>query len=518
MTGTVVDAVSGDPIRKALVQLNNVPRRTAFTDNSGLFQFEGVLFGRVSLTVQKPGYFSEQDMSRTGVQVEVRADSAPVVLKLFPEAVIYGKVATTDGTPLEHVTVTLTHVAVRDGQRRWENQASTGTDDDGNFRFANLQSGTYYVGAGSYTEQPENLLPVDEVPTTGYRGMYYPAAIDRASASPVQLSAGQQSEVNFSLSEVPVYRVSGIVTGYAPNQGVGLQVLDQSVGLLPIGVEFSAENGRFDVRGLPAGNYVLKAFSQLAPNQSVRAEVHFGLSQDLHNLHVQLAPAISVPVTVSTEAQPSARHARGPNSNSFFAGPLTSMRLIASGPAAIDAFASFEGQPGQQNLVFRNVDPGRYSVRIDPNWPWYVASAEYGPTNVLTDDLVITAGAPTQELHVTLRNDGAELSGTVNVPDGIMDPVTIIAVPQAAANTSSRITSFVPPPERRRAAKGDDFGLGMLAPGEYLVFAFDHIDGLEYFNPEVLQTYSSRAAHITLSPNQHAKVALELIHTEEDTK
>ena len=518
VTGTVVDAVSGEPIRKALVQLNIAPIRTAFTDDGGRFQFEGVLPGSFGLTAQKPGYFSEQELSRNGMpQLEVGANASPAVVKLVPEALIYGKVTTSDGTPLEHVTVTLTHGAIRDGLRHWDNQGSTNTDEDGHYRFANLRPGTYYVGAGPYTPQPENLLAVDEIPKSGYRGVYYPGAIDRASASPVQLSAGQQSEADFSLSEVPVYRVSGIVTGYAPNQGVGLQVLDQSGVQVPVGVDFSSENGRFDVRGLPAGNYVLKAISQLPPNENVRAEVRLSLSQDLHNLHVGLAPAITIPVVVTRDSQGSGGRIRTSSSQSFLTGPLVSMRLIASGPTATDAFASVEGQPGQQNLIFRNIDPGRYSVRIDPNWPWYVASAEYGQTNLLTDDLVVTAGAPPQELRITLRNDSAELSGTVHVPDGMTAPVTVIAIPQGAAKASPRITSFLPPPDRRRAATADDFGLGMLAPGEYLVFAFDHIDDVEYSNPEVLQNYSSQAARITLSPNQRAKVALELIRTGDDT-
>ena len=519
LAGTVIDAVSKEPIRKALVQLNIVPRRVAFTDNGGRFQFEGVLPGSVSLTAQKPGYFSEQELSGAAAEpIDVGPDTPPAVVKLLPESVIYGKVTTSDGTPLEHVTITLTHASIRDGQRHWDNPGSTNTDEDGRFRFPNLRPGTYYVGAGPYTPLPENLLQVDEVPTTGYRGVYYPGAADRASASPIQLSAGQQSQADFSLSEVPVYRVSGIVTGYAPNQGVGLQLLDQSGVPLPVGVQFSADNGRFDVRGLPAGNYVLKANAQLAPNQNVRAEVRFSLSQDLHNLHVGLTPAITIPVVVTTESQPSVGRPRRSNSQSFLAGPLVSMRLIASGPPTTDAFAIVEGQPGQQNVIFRNVDPGRYSARIDPNSPWYVASAEYGQTDLLTDDMVITPGAPAPELHVTLRNDSAELSGTVQVPDDTTALVTVVAIPQGAAKALARITSFVPTPESRRSAKADDFGMGMLAPGEYLVFAFDHIDNVEYSNPEVLQSYGSQATHITLSANQHAKVALELIRTEDNTK
>jgi hypothetical protein len=51
-----------------------------------------------------------------------------------------------------------------------------------------------------------------------------------------------------------------------------------------------------------------------------------------------------------------------------------------------------------------------------------------------------------------------------------------------------------------------------LAPGEYLIYAFDS-DRLEYTNPDVLQAYASQAAHVTLSPNQKLQVALELIRT-----
>jgi hypothetical protein len=512
----VIDAVSGEPVRRALVQLNVVPRRTAFSDSGGRFQFEGVLAGPVQLSAQKPGYFSEQEVSSVGVRpIDVGPNTAPAVVNLFPESVIYGKVTTSDGTGLEHVTITLTHANIRDGQRHWDSQGSTNTDEDGHYRFANLHPGTYYVGAGSYTPQPDNLLAVDEAPTTGYRGVYYPGTPDRASASPIQLSAGQQSEADFSLNEVPVYRVSGIVTGYIPNQSVGLEVLDQSGVQVPVGVEFSAENGRFDVRGLPAGNYVLKAFSQLAPDQNLRAELPFSLTQDLHNLHLGLSPGITIPVVVTTESQPSVGRTRRGNSQSFLAGPLVSMRLIASGPPATDAFPNVEGQPGEQTLIFRNVDPGRYLARIDPSGQWYVASVEYGQTNLLMDDLVITAGAPAQEMRITLRNDSAELTGIVQVPDGVATPVTIIAIPQSAAKAAPGMMTLVFSQDRRGGPA--DFSLGKLAPGEYLVFAFDRIHDIEYSNPEVLQNYSSHAAHITLSANQRAKVALELIHTEEGT-
>ena len=39
----------------------------------------------------------------------------------------------------------------------------------------------------------------------------------------------------------------------------------------------------------------------------------------------------------------------------------------------------------------------------------------------------------------------------------------------------------------------------------------DRADELEYRNPEVLASYVSNAAHVTVAPGQDAKVNLELI-------
>ena len=61
VSGMVIDAATGEPIRKALVQLQTTQQRTTFTDGDGRFQFDGIPAGQVSLTAQKPGYFGEQE-------------------------------------------------------------------------------------------------------------------------------------------------------------------------------------------------------------------------------------------------------------------------------------------------------------------------------------------------------------------------------------------------------------------------------------------------------------------------
>src|ERR1035438_6664316 len=82
VSGTVINAVSGEPVGKALVQLYDMQQRTMFSDGDGRFQFDGILAGRISLNAQKPGYFGEQEVRRQGqLQVEVGPKSESVVLK-----------------------------------------------------------------------------------------------------------------------------------------------------------------------------------------------------------------------------------------------------------------------------------------------------------------------------------------------------------------------------------------------------------------------------------------------------
>ncbi len=253
LTGTVIDSVTGEPIRRALVQLYGRQRRTAFSDGDGHFELEGIPADTYTVTAQKPGYFNQQELLRGAVPpVDVGPKTASAVVKLVPEAVIAGRVADSSEVPLEHVSVNLEYVEVREGRRHRESKGSAITDEDGRFRFANLKPGTYFLNASPYTPLAETMLDANTPPKTGYSGVYYEGATDLASASPIQLTAGQQAEANFALTEAPVYAVSGTVSGYGPHQGVGIQVFDQSGLQTDRGAIFNSENGRFDIHALAA--------------------------------------------------------------------------------------------------------------------------------------------------------------------------------------------------------------------------------------------------------------------------
>jgi hypothetical protein len=498
LSGSVVNSVTGEPIGHALVRVSGNTQRTAFSDGEGHFQFEGMPAGTFGVIGQKPGYFTEMELGRGGNNTVTLGPSTDVVVvKLSPHSVISGRVVDATGQPIEHVPVRLTAKALREGRRYWEARGQQQTDEDGRYRFGDLMPGTYYIAAGPGRDVINRILRGTEGPKIGYPSMYYPGVPDLASAAPIQLAAGQHAEAEFSMTAGPLYRVSGTVAGYHPQQGVGFQFWSQSGDDLSVPIKFDSETGHFDVDGAPPGNYTVKAFSS-GEGQPLRGQLQLNVAGNVENLHLVLGPAISIPVVVKTESRSAAANQPG------MQGPPVSVRLIPSDPSTSESYSTMvRGKPGAYSVVLQNVEPGKYSVELTPQGLWYVQSAQYGQTNLLYDDLTVASGGTSYPLEIVLRDDGPSLTGTVKVADGKDTDVTVVAVPEPASKLATKVTHVY---------SLSTFGFVGLAPGEYLIYAFDS-DRLEYTNPDVLQAYASQAAHVTLSPNQKLQVALELIRT-----
>jgi hypothetical protein len=261
------------------------------------------------------------------------------------------------------------------------------------------------------------------------------------------------------------------------------------------------ETGGFDVDSVPPGGYVVKAFSQGGPDQPLRGEAHLNVVASVENLHLVLGPAISIPVVVRMESRASSNPGTGA---AAIQGPPLSVRLLSTDPTAPESYSIVRNNSGTYSAVLQNVEPGKYSVDLIPWSTWYVQSAQYGQTNLLYDDLSIASAGQIYPMEIVLRDDGATLTGTVKSPDGTGTQATVVAVPEPASRVSAKVAY---------SSLQNGFTFNGLAPGEYLIYAFDYADRLEYSNPDVLQAYASQAAHVTLAPNQKTQVVLDLIRT-----
>ena len=495
LSGTVVNSATGEAVPRAMVRLNGNVQRNAWSDPDGHFQFDGLPAAQVTVTAQKPGFFTDQDANGPASSwITIGANSSAVTVKLIPQSAIYGRVTDSAGQPIEHIPMRLTARSIRDGRKRWEPRGMSETDEDGHYRFAGLMPGTYYLAAGPRQGELE-LLAAGEKQKSGFPHLYYPGVPDLATAASIQLSSGAQTEADFSLGAVPVYKVSGVVSGHSADQGVGFQVLTPSGDEVSVPTNFNMETGVFTLDDVPAGSYLLRALSQLNL-QPLRAEARIAVASSMDGVHLALSPAVSIPIEARLDAHGSSA---GNSSAANVRRPPLSVHLIPQDITVGELFSS--SQPNGSGIMLQNVDFGTYTVDIKPLPPWYVQSASYGQTNVLYDDITISPGL-SYPMDIVLRDDGASISGTLKSSGSTPQRATIVILAQPASRLGAHTLQGIT----------DSFSLSGLAPGDYLVFAFDRVDGLEYSNSEVMDAYASRAAHVTLTAGQSAQVQVELIH------
>jgi|SRR5579864_1258411 len=492
ISGTVVNAVTGEPIRRALVQTYIGTGRTALTDGSGQFEFHDLPPGQTSINVRKPGFFDESQvpsLSRVPEMANIGPDTRPLLLKLLPEGVIYGRVQGANRKPIENLRVNLFSTRVVDGRRRLEQTGGASTNDIGEFRIAGLLPGVYYLEAGPSWQSSE--LDPSKRASHGNSASFYPGSPDLTSASPIEIAPGQQVNADLELPSAQFFKISGSVIG--GGDGINLQIVDHVGNNLPVMHHFDPASGQFDAMA-PTGRYTLIATAYQAGAPST-AEIPLNVASDQSGIRLALSPESSIPVHVRTEATQSL----------LVGGPaVPSVHLIDTSRLGARMYSLVvQGDPRNPSLSLQNLSPGKYHVELSVNGPWYVQSAQCGTTDLLRDELTITAGVQSPPVEIVLRDDGASLE--VRISNGpSQERMLILLVPDNGSSVHAQ-TVF----------SNGTIGLRNLTPGSYSVLAFDHADGLEYTNPEVLSPYMSKAAHVVLQPNQEQQVDVQLTSVNE---
>ena len=496
-----MNSVTGEPVPHALVQVYS---QSALADSSGHFEFAGLPEADVVLLARKPGFFSEQELMRTRQTqdiVHIGPDTPPVTLRLVPEAVVYGKVES-GGEPIEGAPVTLYQSTMNDGRRNWQQQ-QTVTDEDGEFRIAGLRPGNYLMSAGPSLDTSALRITGPDF-DVGYAKAFYSGALELNQATPINLAAGQQLQIDFSLKKAHAFKLSGNIVGNAAGKNASLMFQDGSGRMFGFPMRFDVTGQQFSA-WVPTGSYVIRAQSQDENGTALIAELPITVSSDRTGLVLALEPMPSIPVIVHMESSPtqSSEQKQGRVRFSFFSGARNavpaSVMLEANGDSLNPrSYSAYQEQGSNSQFSFRNIEPGKYNLVVRPYGPWYVQSATSGGANLLNQALNVGGGG--QTIDIVLRNDSAILN--VRLPaEGKRNIGTVLVIRDDA-----------PSDVKAMSVDGEGpFSLPGLAPGGYNVLAFDQIDQLEYSNPEVLGQYLSRATHVNLQADQTLDVSVERI-------
>jgi hypothetical protein len=492
LKGTVVDSATGEPIHGALVQAYGAQTRSMLTGLDGKFDFEGMQPGNVVVRPRKPGYFGAYDLSperQLLENIDLEASTPPIVLKLIPEGVIYGRVTSDNGEPVEDLAINVIYIHIVNGHKQREQRGTLRTDEEGGFRLAELQPGTYYVSAGPSESMtfppPGNQGKV----TQGYPLTFYPGVSDMESAAPITIKPGTHAELNFSPPTQPLYQVAGTVSGFLPNQGVNVGFASASGGQNFLPVQFNQQTGTFEVQAIPGGTYLVTATCQGPTQNILAATATINVNSNIPNLHLALAPVISIPVLFTLNlANPSQERPPAP----------AGVELTPTDPARMNEVYGSNSEPSGSWI--HGIGPGSYSAEITSQGPWYVASATYGSTDLFRDPLMIAPGGAPGRIEIEVREDGATLNGTVLDGDQPA-PGAVLVIPDRSLSQQRMVATD----------EHGNFQIEMLAPGNYSLLAFDRLDDLEYANPQALQQYATKEKSITLGSNGKAAVQLDLI-------
>lgn len=487
ISGTVVNALTGEPIRRAMVEVTGAAPRMALTDFSGHFQFEGISEERAYLMVSKPGFLPGQGGVADAGLIGVSRESSNVTIKLSPANVIFGRITTVDQQPLEGFMVSTVARQVVEGRLTWMRNAGGGmTDEAGNFRISGLPSGTFYLVVNQNQATTLGQTGVPNAREQGYAATYYPGVAQFAAATPIELAYGRELEANMVLSAEPLYQVAGSIGG-DPNVISGLTMTRNAGEESDYFASLPVSGGRFEAK-LPAGSYSV----EVPRSDGVQQSGSVTINSDNSDLQISLVNAPAVEVHLQTE------HSGGavlqPASTSSSAMPGVTVQLFSTSP-----FRPWSGfwSPGYDQI--RNLRAGTFRVRINTAAPWWVKSARSGSLDLLTDDLTVPASGAVSPIEITLRDDAGSVRGTVSPVD--RSQVAIVLLVQARGERNLIQMSGSP---------DGNFNFPSVAPGDYAVVALRNSDQIEYENPEVLDLYLSNAPHVSVQANSAASVTVSV--------
>jgi len=486
LLGTVINAITGEPMRRAAVQISGQNGSIALTDAGGRFALEGLAEGNVFLTAMKPGFYDDETSHANAVRVG--KDAPAVVLKLTPWAVISGRVTTKDEQPLEGFQIRILAKKNVAGRLIWVDQPNLArTNEDGEFRIAGLQSGTYYVGVDQSAGTTLSEKGVPNAREQTFTKVFYPGVSELSSATPIEIAPGQEAEVSFSLSAEPIFQVSGSLTGQlmvVPGVTFARKAGDD--------IDFTQtadlQDGKFQVK-LPAGAYSVSGTTSDGVELNTPGAT-LVIRADEADLRVPLHTLPTIPVQVEKE-----QGSTGSERRVAVQGVLSGVSL-----QLVPVSHSWRGTNvwrGQSGGI--HVAPGTYRLQITATGEWWVKSVQSGSIDLLNDDLTVVEGEQPEPMEVIVRDGAGMVSGTIS-PAGDSGQVLVLLV---QAHGTRNIVHAV------RATQGN-FTIPGVAPGDYAILALDEGERLEYDNPEVLNPYLSDAERVSVLPHGTVMVNLGL--------
>jgi protocatechuate 3,4-dioxygenase beta subunit len=527
IAGTVIDAVSEQPLTKAEVRLRRAPgpletasqpasqsvlqSLSASTDASGRFVFDGLSAGRYVLLASHDGYVTGRENSRLrGQMLSLTSGQhiSDVVLRLLPGGVIAGHITNEAGKALRGVSVQAMKSSYPRGRRELHDVAHITTNEAGEYRIPGLAPGKYYIRAkapGSLKAKPGS--------DKAYVPLFYPAASDQARSIALVVRAGEDL-AGVDMNFVPVHavhirgRVINSRTSLPSKEAEVTLLSDQGETIFSPGQDFSVgTQATFEFQGVPPGSYVLVAQQPGNPQEPKtmwgRTSIEVG-DTNLEHVEVVVSPGVDFSGRIRVEGKTDLDTSKEDLSKDMsklvgILAPQEASSLAGLMPDIDNAPVKPDG-----SFIFREVPEGTYRLNFFPiPAGFYLKSS--GTADVLETGLTVGRGHSPPPMELVLSSGAARIDGTVESEQQSLPGASVVLVPDGKQRAQ---------PSNFRQAVTDQLGrfaMRNIAPGDYTLFAWEQIESGAYMDPDFLGQYEDRGKAVHIEEGGHSTVQLEVI-------
>ena len=526
LEGRVVDAATGEPVRKASLVLNRtdaarsasgLPQSfSTSSDASGGFAMKNLEPGSYRLRASRNGFvtteYGARRASSAGTVLSLRRGQQmkDVEIRLTPHGVVTGRILDEDGEPVASASTQLLKLQYVNGKKQLTATGAGTTNDLGEYRVFGLAPGKYYVSASfliaDSTSADRSAAPR---PEEDYVPTYYPGTRDPASAVPIEVAAGAQAaRIDMVLAKTHTVTIKGHVNpaGAVPMLYMAPRSLFGPVSLKMVRVD---AKGDFEIRGVAPGAYALtgstrqngKAYSSSLP-------VDAG-SANIEGLTFTIEPGFPVAGRLRVDGETKEDFSK------------VQVRLqaremgIGSLMAAMGS-ALTGGTPGaatgkvEKDLSFRleDVNADRYDVTLSGLADgFYVSAIRCGDADVLLSGLALSGGPP-EPVEIVVSPRAGQIGGSVQNPKTLQPApeATVALVPQEKERRDRPVYY-----QQATTDQSGRFTFKNLPPGGYRVFAFEDVEDGAWMDPDFMKPLETKGEPVTVRESGQETVQLKLI-------
>lgn len=489
ISGTVVHGLTGKPLNRTYVAVAPIEQRTVttivVTGPDGRFRFNGLKAGKYSLMAERSGFERQAYMERhlhqgyaTAVVVGEHQSGENLVFRMTPGAVITGHVIDTRGEPVPGLTVRAFRLAGAGTQRRIQYGSSGTTDDRGYYRIHSLPAGMFALTVAGRPWRSQSALGLEP---TAYPVTFYPGTTRAENAGSVRLEPGRDTRADFVVNPVPAVTVSGRLSG-GERRGVQISLTVPGIGGSEVtyGEAASVYGNKFTLKDVALGRYFVNAWEE----HKVIARGMIDVTAPDTTIDLSETPLPELSATVELRGTPPAA------GRQIILG-LRHISGLSAGARALDK----EG-----HAVIPNLQPGRYEVHLGEPLPMAIVEMTARGA-AIAGGLLDVPETGAIELKIVADASAPDVRGIVLRGEQPVPGMLAMLVPRIGWQNYASY----------RFDQSDSDGTFTwhgVPPGDYLMFALEKGEPMDYGDPDVIRSLLGTAEPVTITgaPNQTVRL------------